>query len=756
MQGCFHREAIAILMWSFECYGLLVESVSLSERRDFNCSYCGIGTDAFTPQTNTTTPGMPDKVNPSSIRIGADVGGTFTDVVMIDERGSVAHRKVPSTPPDFERAVLDAIESLLPATDSKGHLVSAVAHGTTVATNAVLERRGARTALVTTAGFRDVLELRRIRAPQLYDLFFEKPAPLVPRYLRLEINERISVCGEQLAEPNRDELARIVEKLTFEGVESVAVCLLHSYAHPEHEQIVGEFLRDHMPNTPVSISSEVLRERREYERTATTVVNAYIRPVIEGYLAKLRRGMKRQHITAPLLIMQSAGGLTPEEDARQRPVYVLESGPAAGVLAASHLAKQSGIENLITFDMGGTTAKASLIEKGQWNYSPEYEVGASLSAGNRLVGGAGELIRAPTIDIAEVGAGGGSLAFLDRAGGLRVGPQSAGAVPGPVCYGREGTQATLTDANVVLGYIRPGELADGQVSINVEAARRVIHDQIAKPLGFSIEEAADGIRRIANARTIRVLRAVSTERGRDPREFVLLAFGGLGPIHAMGLAEELQSPGVIVPPLPGLFSALGLLFSGVEHHAARSCQFVGDEITPAAVSTFLDDLRSEMLEQFSNEGFDSQRLDFNAAVDLRFRGQTSEIRIDISAEKIDAHTLIRMQADFEDEHERLYGHRSAPDNPIEIVTVRLIGRAGQSNDWLSLISVESGIPSAADREVWFGEHNGRLMTPVMCRSDLSEPTAGPLLIDEYDSTIVVPPGVRAHRDEHGSIVMQLR
>ena len=697
---------------------------------------------------------MSTKFQSGTLRIGADVGGTFTDVVVIDERGKLARRKVPSTPPDFETAVLDAIETLLPATNRDDYHVTAVAHGTTVATNAVLEHRGARTALITTAGFRDVLELRRIRAPRLYDLFFDKPEPLVPRYLRLEIDERVSAAGDKLATPNQAELAAIVDRLKSERVESVAVCLLHSYAYPEHEQIIGAFLRERLPNIPVSLSCEVLRERREYERTATTVVNAYVRPVMEGYLANLRQGMRKQGISAPLLIMQSAGGLTPEEDARLRPVYVLESGPAAGVLAASYLAKQSGIDNVITFDMGGTTAKASLIENGKWNYSPEYEVGASLSAGNSLLGGAGELIRAPTIDIAEVGAGGGSVAFLDPAGGLHVGPQSAGAVPGPVCYGNGGTKATLTDANVALGFIRPGKLADGQVTIDAEAARKVIHDQIAEPLGLGIEEAAEGIHRIANARTMRALRAVSTERGRDPREFVLLAFGGSGPIHAAGLAGELQSPTVMVPPLPGLFSALGLLFSDIEHHAARSCRLVGENITVAAVNTILHELRSEMLQQFAEEGFGAETVDLHAGADLRFRGQTSEIRIDLSADEINPQTMERLKTDFENEHERLYGHSSDPDNPMEIVTIRLIGRERDSKNCPALNSVDSSVGSVGDREVWFGKQQGRLQTPLVCRSDLLQQTEGPLLIDEYDTTIVVPPHVRVHCDEQGSIVMQ--
>ena len=400
--------------------------------------------------------------NHNTMRIGADVGGTFTDVVLIDASGNIWTHKVPSTPPDFERAVLNAIEHLLRTTDAAGETVSEVAHGTTVATNAVLEKRGAKTALITTKGFRDVLELRRIRAPQMYDLFFEKPEALVERYLRFELTERISASGEVLTPLSESELWQLKEELEKEEVESVAVCTLHAYAFPQHENIVGDFLRAQLPDVPVSLSSEVLPERKEYERTATTVVNAYVRPVMQRYLNAMRSGLQDMGIEGPLLMMQSAGGLTPESDAARLPVFVLESGPAAGVLAAGFTAQRLGTDNLITLDMGGTTAKASMIEDGTVSYSPEYEVGASISAGNRLVGGGGELIRAPSIDIAEVGSGGGSIAYLDGAGGLRVGPRSAGAVPGPACYQRGGIEPTVTDANVVLGYIRPGELADGE------------------------------------------------------------------------------------------------------------------------------------------------------------------------------------------------------------------------------------------------------------------------------------------------------
>ncbi len=693
--------------------------------------------------------------NQNTMRIGADVGGTFTDVVLIDANGNLWTHKVPSTPPDFERAVLNAIEHLLHTTDAAGTTVSEVAHGTTVATNAVLEKRGAKTALITTKGFRDVLELRRIRAPQMYDLFFDKPQTLVDRYLRFELTERISASGEVLTPISESELWRLKEELEKEAVESVAVCTLHAYAFPEHENIVGDFLRSQLPDVPVSLSSEVLPERKEYERTATTVVNAYVRPVMQRYLNAMRNGLQEMGIEGPLLMMQSAGGLTPEADAAQLPVFVLESGPAAGVLAAGFTAQRLGTDNLITLDMGGTTAKASMIEDGAVAYSPEYEVGASISAGNRLVGGGGELIRAPSIDIAEVGSGGGSIAYLDGAGGLHVGPRSAGAVPGPACYQRGGTEPTVTDANVVLGYIRPGELADGEVSIDIEAAHRAIHDRIAAPLGMDLLEAAEGVHRIANARTMRALRAVSTERGRDPREFVLMAFGGSGPIHAVGLAKELLIRQVIVPPLPGLFSTLGLLFSGIEHHDVRSCLLSGETLNATALEEIKAEMQRNMLAQFDTEGYPANQVTLSCSVDVRFKGQASEIRIAVTDENFNETTVGTLHTIFETEHERLYGHRSDPDNPVEVVAVRLIGQAGIRGQQGALNPAERLGVRALNREAYFGGSWGTIDTPVISRHDLGEAgTAGPLLIDEYDSTIVVPPDYRGYIDSEGNILMR--
>ena len=693
-------------------------------------------------------------MNEPSYRIGADVGGTFTDVILMDGEGNIWTHKIPSTPPDFERAVLDAIGRLLQESAVPGASIRDVSHGTTVATNAVLERRGARTALITTRGFRDVLELRRIRAPQMYDLFFDKPEPLVDRYLRFEVTERIAADGEVLAPLDEAELEAVNAALARERVESIAVCTLHSYAYPRHEQAIGGFLRRAFPDVPVSLSSEILPERREYERTATTVLNAYVRPVMQRYLRAMRDGMRKEGVLAPLLIMQSAGGLTPEADAARRPVYVLESGPAAGVFAARSAGEQLGISDLITFDMGGTTAKASIVEDGEISYSPEYEVGASVSAGNRTVGGGGELIRAPSIDIAEVGSGGGSVAYLDRAGGLRVGPRSAGAVPGPACYGRGGEEPTVTDANVVLGYIRPGELADGEVSVDLEAARRIVHDRIAGPLGLDLLTAAEGLHRIANARSMRALRAVSTERGRDPRAFSLIAFGGSGPIHAAGLAAELRSPRIIVPPLPGLFSALGLLFSGVEHHEVFSCLLSGDGLSAGALGAVQTDLKQKMLARFQAEGYSAEQVVLNDSVDVRFRGQASEIRIPVPESPSTDATVQRLCKAFERAHRQLYGHSSDPDNPVEVVAVRLIGSTGHRESRGRIRAARRAGRNMSARPAYFGKAWGTVETPVIDRTALTEPRNGPLLIDEYDSTIVVPPDMRVYRDRQDYVVLE--
>jgi N-methylhydantoinase A len=689
----------------------------------------------------------------NQLRIGADVGGTFTDLIVADGKGTVWAHKLPSTPPDFEQAVLLAIQHVLQEIGAKGESVTEVAHGTTVATNAVLERRGARTALITTKGFRDVLELRRIRSPQMYNLFFEKPKELVERHLRFEVSERISAKGEVLSAPSEKELWELREKLIQADVESVAVCLLHAYAYPQHEAMIGEFFRKQLPNVDISLSSEVLRERKEYERTATTVVNSYIRPVMRNYLQSLHRGLEKMSVHAPLLIMQSSGGLAPESDASERPVYVLESGPAAGVLAAAYRASSVGIKNVIAFDMGGTTAKASMIENENISYSSEFEVGSTLSAGNRPTGGGGELIRAPSVDIAEVGAGGGSIAYLDNALGLHVGPRSASAIPGPACYQRGGTEPTVTDANVVLGYIRPGKLANGDVTIDPAAAANAIQQKIAGPLKLSVLEAAEGIHKIANARIMRALRSVSSQRGRDPRIYTLMAFGGSGPIHAANLAQELQITSVIIPPLPGLFSAIGLLSSGVEHHDVRSCMLIVDLSNVKQIEGICAELKVKMLAQFKTEGFGANELLFKFAADIRFEGQSSEVRVELDGESLDQAKQSELRARFEQEYERLYGHLAEPGNPILIVALRLVGRVAKGSA-VSFHPATLTDTTQTHRKAYFGKESGLLDTPVIARKSLTQPRRGPLLIDEYDSTTVVPPFMQARLDKDLNIILE--
>jgi N-methylhydantoinase A len=674
-----------------------------------------------------------------SPRIGVDVGGTFTDVVVHAADGTVRISKVLSTPPRYDRAVVDAVSQLT----AGGPEVAGVVHGTTVATNAVLERRGAKTALVTTAGFRDVLELRRLRIPHMYDPFWRKPDSLVPRRLRVELGERVAPDGTVLAPVSEPEVRALAAELRAAGVESVAVCLLHSYRFSEHEEEVGRILREELPDAAISLSCEILREQREYERSATTVVNAYVRPLMGRYVAAIRTGLDDAGVTAPLTIMQSSGGVMASADATVRPVLALESGPAAGVVAALAMAERLGLENAIAFDMGGTTAKASLIENGAVSRAREYEAGGSLSAGSRLMRGSGELLRIPTIDIAEVGAGGGSIAWLDPAGGLQVGPRSAGADPGPACYGRGGTEPTVTDANVFLGYIPAGPLASGDLSITPEHAEQALA-RIAGPLGLTTDRTAAGVHAIANALMTRALRSVSSEKGRDPRDFALIAYGGSGPVHAAGLAEDLGCTTVVVPMLAGLFSSLGLLFARPEFHDVHACHLDARTVTAPELDGILEGLRARLAP--SLEGAE---VDWVPSVELRYGGQSWEVEVELAPNPldtapIDAESLIDLIDRFEDQHERLYGVRGEPGSPIEIRAVRLAGLGpSAAGEELRLLEARA-LPEGTRRVSFDGKP---VEAPVRSRASIGgRPEAGPLLVDEYDTTVVVRPGWTVRRD----------
>lgn len=683
-------------------------------------------------------------------RVGADVGGTFTDVIVEGPDGFTTTCKVLSTPPSYDKAVTVAIDDLLRDSPGMAHRpVREVVHGTTVATNAILERRGAHMAFITTEGFRDVLELRRVRMPHLYNPFWRKPPPIVERRLRFEVAERVMADGTVRRPVDEAEVAEVAARLRDEQVEAVAVCLLHAHKHPAHEEQVARILRRELPGVHVVLSSEVLREQNEYERSATTALNAYVIPIMGAYMRDLVDGLKGIEVDAPVLIMQSSGGAMTAVDAARRPVYALESGPAAGVVAAQGLARELGIENAISFDMGGTTAKASLIEEGRVTLSREYEVGADLSVGTRLLRGSGELLRVPSIDIAEVGAGGGSIAWVDPAGGLQVGPRSAGAVPGPACYGLGGEKPTVTDANVVLGYVRSGPLAGDVVSISPVSARRAV-GTVAAPLGIPVEEAARGVHDLANARMMRALRAVSSERGRDPREFALVAFGGAGPIHAAGLAAELGIDTVVIPPNAGVFSAAGLLYARPEYHDVRFCELdARDPSVVTTVSQLFDGLESGLESSISGGVAEWIR-----SADVRYKGQSFDIEVNIPEEELTAAGLADLVRDFEDRHEQLYGVRKDPGDPIQVRAVRLAAlgplprtRRVAEGENVRRPGDRSGRP-ARSRPALFALAEGYSDVPVLSsrREVGPDGIAGPLLIDEYDTTIVIPPGwvVRSH------------
>jgi N-methylhydantoinase A len=682
-------------------------------------------------------------------RIGVDVGGTFTDVILHGADGRVHVHKLLSTPPTYDRAVVDAVAGLVGAAGRNGG-VEEVVHGTTVATNAVLQRLGAESALVTTRNFRDVLELRRLRIPHMYDLFWRKPPPLVERRLRFEVSERMAADGTVVEPLDEADVRAVAARLRELGIGSVAVCFLHSYLYPAHEQRAGAILAEELPEATISLSSEILREQREYERTATAVVNAYVRPLMSSYVDRIRTGLDEIGLDrAPLSIMQSSGGVMTSDDAKLRPVFALESGPAAGVVAALGMAQRLEIENAIAFDMGGTTAKASLIENGAISRGREYEVGGSISAGTRLIRGAGELLRIPTIDLAEVGAGGGSIAWLDPAGGLQVGPRSAGADPGPACYGRGGVEATVTDANVVLGFISEGEVADGEISIRRDLAEEAL-DRVATPLGLSVLAAADGIHRIANARMTRALRSVSSEKGRDPRDFAIIAYGGSGPVHAAGLANELGAATVVVPAVAGLFSAVGLLFARPEFHEVRSCHLDVDTVDPWAIVSLLAEMEAVLSRAFASRADP----EWTRTADLRYGGQSWEIEVELPEGPVDRKLLAALRARFEDEHELLYGVRGRPCSPVEVRAVRLaaIGPSAVSPSFDVADPLVRERPPT--RRVWHGGIAEDV--PVRSRASVGPDTEpGPLLVDEYDTTVVVPDGwsVRRHLGT-GTLVLE--
>ena len=707
-------------------------------------------------------------------RAAADIGGTFTDVAVLTPDGRLATRKLPSTPANYADAVIAGVRSLLEELGSPPGALEELLHGCTVATNAILEGKGAPTALLTTRGFRDVLELRRVRVPELYEPLYERPPPLVPRQLRFEIGERTGPRGEVLRPLDEAGVRAAAERIRAAGIEAVAVCYLHSYANPAHERRTGEILREILPGAFVSLSVDVLPQKLEYERTSTTVINAYVGPPVERYVRSMVSQVEQAGIGGRLMVMQSSGGILDAGAVVANPARIVECGPAAGVIGAQHFAARAGFENLITLDMGGTTAKASLIERGQVLFADEYEVGGGMSSRSALMGGGGYALKLPVIDISEVGAGGGSLAWLDKAGSLKVGPESAGAVPGPACYDTGNDEPTVTDANVVLGYLNPEALAGGSVPVRAERAHGAIASRLAARLGRGVVETAFGVHTVANANMMKAVKAVTTYRGRDPRDFTLVAFGGSGGVHAVDLARVLQVEHVVLPVAAGVFSALGLLFSNLEMnetvpflHLAADAPLDEAERLYAALADRIAAVVGEPRKDIR----------FSRRADVRFAGQAYELtvpfgeaRSDGSGEepgngrepgtdgaRLDARAVAELSARFEAEHLARYGHAFSGEFPVEVVNLRLVGtRRPAGIVEPAPFDAASRAGPDARRSVYFGPAAGMVDTPVIGRGRLiSEPQAGPFIIEEYEGTCVVPPDCTARLDRLGNVIIEL-
>ena len=681
--------------------------------------------------------------------VAADIGGTFTDIAVYSGNALLATWKLPSTPDDYARAVVEGIAALMREIDAPLGGIDEVLHGCTVATNAILEKRGAKTALVTTRGFRDVLEFRRIRIPRLYDPLYIKPEPLAPRELRYEVTERLAADGSIVRPLAEDEVRTIAKQL--HGIDAVAVAFLHSYANSTHERRAGEILRQALPGVHLTLSSDILPEIREYERTSTAVINAYVGPPVASYIESLERQLKGRGIKGRLLIMQSSGGVLDAETVKRVPARIVECGPAAGVIGAARQAARSGHADVITLDMGGTTAKTSMIEKGTIARTDEYEVGGGISLSSRLVKGGGYALKLPVIDISEVGAGGGSIVWFDKGGALKVGPRSAGAVPGPACYGSGGTDATVTDANVVLGFVNPKALAGGTVPLDAALARKALAP-IADRLRSTVEEAAWSVFVVAAASMMRAVKAVSTYRGRDPRDCALLAFGGNGGIFACELARQLQMKTVLVPPVAGVFSAYGLGVAPMEYSQTRGYLRKVANTDLREIAQLTAELKRTVLAQL---GHPEERVSIALQAAMRYVGQAFELRVPLPT--LDAGFAVQASERFEREHEATYGHRMAGDGGVEFVALEAIATVRDERASTSAVPRKPKAAGAAGvRKAYFGREAGWLQTSVIGREVLSAAARqGPLVIEEYEGTTVVPPGAGATRDEHGNIVIRV-
>ena len=690
-------------------------------------------------------------------RIGIDVGGTFTDgIVWNDETGEVSTTKVLSTPRDPSLAMLQAVDRLVGADGASPDALSYLVHGTTVATNAVLQHKLARTAFVTTNGFRDLLEIARQVRADAYDVFAEKPPALVPRFLCFEVDERLGADGEPVVPLDPASVEDLLRQLRAADVQAVAVCLLHAYRNPAHEQAVAEAIRRELPELAVSISSDLASEFREFQRACTTIINAGLMPEVSGYLGRLDRVLAERRVSGSRLVMQSNGGVSDFAHSAVRPVFLIESGPAAGVVGAAHFATMLGQPDVISFDMGGTTAKVGLVQRSAPQRVQEFEIGLGSNRSRHWnAGAAGYPILTPAIDLVEIGTGGGSLAWVDDGGKLRVGPMSAGADPGPACYGRGGAEASITDADLVLGRLNPQYFLGGEMTLEAGPAERAI-DVIARDMNMTRIEVAAGIVQIADAAMSQALRVVSVQRGYDPGRFKLVAFGGAGPLHAVSIAAETGIRSVLVPPRPGIASALGLLVADLQHdYAVTRIEKLADA-DPSKLEQAFQALESEGRMAFVAESVPAERMRFERALDLRYVGQSYHLTIPLGSAPVSGEMLEEARQRFNDAHFASYGY-AEPGEPCELVNLRVSAVGLIKTPKLAAGPEGHGEEDARTgvRPVWFPQM-GFVECAVLDRLRLRAATAfeGPAVIEDPDATTLVHPGWRCAVEPHGVLVIE--
>lgn len=684
----------------------------------------------------------------ATYRVGVDIGGTFTDLILVETAtGAMTVGKSLTTPTDPSEAVETVLRDALIRSGVEAAQVERVIHGTTLVTNSLIERKGSKTALLTTKGFRDAVEIGREHRYDLYDVFLEMPKPLVPRYLRLEVDERVLASGEVVRPPDLEDLEPLVRELKEKGIEAIAVCLLHSYANPTHERQVAELIAKTAPEIRVSISSDVVPEIREYERTSTTCANVYVQARVDRYLHDLEARLRTLGFTGSLFVMLSSGGIGAIETATRFPIRLLESGPAAGALATAYFGAMIGAADLMSFDMGGTTAKLCVVEKGEPLTANDFEVDRKY----RFKKGSGLPVKTPVIEMIEIGAGGGSIARIDSLGLLKVGPDSAGAEPGPVCYGRGGTEPTVTDADLILGYLDPAFFLGGRMKLDLAATERAIKEKIADPLGISIPEAAWGIHQVVNESMANAARVHAIERGKDARSFPVFAFGGAGPVHAYRVAEALHAPSMISPYAAGVTSTVGFLAAPLAFDFVRTSYGRLTELDWSAVNTIYSEMEGSGRDILLGSGVPEEQISYVRSADVRYVGQGYEVRVPLPAGQLDASSEATVTEAFEAVYKQLYG-RIGPNVGLEVISWRLVVAGPKPDLRLMAEGPTSGTAEDAlkgSRRVYHPEWREYRESPVYDRYKLAPGVTfdGPAIVEERESTVVIGPGAHVSIDQ---------